>query len=74
MGMICSPAGDINPTRPTTATASSSKHSISGRLVCVRHRAWGSQLCRAYCDLAGQCWFTTARYADPIDFVLPNYK
>ena len=24
------------------------------------------------CDLAGQCWFSTARYADPIDFVLPN--
>ena len=26
------------------------------------------------CDLAGQCWFSTARYADPIDFVLPNRK
>jgi hypothetical protein len=24
------------------------------------------------CDLAGQCWFSTARYADPIKFVLPN--
>jgi hypothetical protein len=24
------------------------------------------------CDLTGQCWFSTARYADPIDFVLPN--
>lgn len=26
------------------------------------------------CDLAGQCWLSTARYADPIDFVLPNRK
>ena len=24
------------------------------------------------CDLFGQCWFSTARYADPIDFFLPN--
>ena len=26
------------------------------------------------CDLAGQCWFSTTPYADPIDFVLPNRK
>jgi hypothetical protein len=26
------------------------------------------------CDLAGQCWLSTARYADPIDFVMPNRK
>jgi hypothetical protein len=24
------------------------------------------------CDLTGDCWHSTARYADPIEFVLPN--
>jgi hypothetical protein len=33
LGMICSPAGDTNPTRPTMAAASSSKHSASGRVL-----------------------------------------
>jgi hypothetical protein len=26
------------------------------------------------CDLTGHCWHSTGRYADPIEFVLPNRK
>jgi hypothetical protein len=26
------------------------------------------------CDLSGDCWLSSDRYADPIDFVLPNRK
>jgi hypothetical protein len=26
------------------------------------------------CDLAGECWFSSDQYADPIEFVLPNRK
>jgi hypothetical protein len=26
------------------------------------------------CDLAGECWLSTAGYVDPIEFVLPNRK
>lgn len=26
------------------------------------------------CDLAGECWFSSDQYADPVEFVLPNRK
>lgn len=26
------------------------------------------------CDLTGDCWFSSIRYADPIEFVFPNRK
>ena len=26
------------------------------------------------CDLAGECWFSSDQYAEPIEFVLPNRR